>query len=826
VTTGFGQRRRRRGRAPLAAVAGLVLAVGVAAGLVTRSLQARSAARTAFPTADGRLAVRGLAARLEIFRDRHGVPHVEAASEADALFGLGFAHAQDRLAQMLWLVRTARGRSAEVAGPAQLPADRLARVLDLGGLAEADYARLGPGPRRLLDAYTRGVNARIERLRRGLATLPLALGRLEVPLEDWAPSDSLAILKLYSWGLAGSLDVGLVLADLIEHLGRFGAAPFFPREAGGGPGGRGAVQAGLWPSAGAAAGLVPDPLRRAARLEGRALGSSAWAVAGALTESGLPILAADAHLAPTAPPYFYVAHLRGGEFDVAGATIPGLPLFWTGANRRVAWATTHARAVTTDLYEETLHETDPGLYHDGKGWQALAERVERIRVRGGAEETLRVQTTRHGPLIHGLVGPGRRPLSIAWAGAAAEGEGSVEALFGVARARSAEELVKALARHGEPPIAVVYVDAEGSLGLQVAGWIPRRQIPESLVPLPGRARVYEWAGPVAYQDLPRLRRERGGGWVIAADNPLAQGEGPPIEWLWRSGERAARIDELLRAESERGPLSLRQVARLQTDVGSPRALELLARVDELAGSAEPLSGEAREVLSLLRDWDGRAGAWSVGSAAYHVYLERLTEKLLEEVLGEPLMRRYLALPQADPEAVVLEMLTAASAGATEGTWLDPAAVAEAARSCLRETWFQLSFRLGPNRGKWSWGRLHPLRFEPFGPPLRRLAQRAELGPFPYGGDGQTINAAEYLAGDRFAVRVASTFRFAIDASALDEALFSLAPGQSEHPRHPDYAGGIERWLEGRPALLATSPLLVEESSVGRLVLEPPEAGSG
>jgi acyl-homoserine lactone acylase PvdQ len=176
--------------------------------------------------------------------------------------------------------------------------------------------------------------------------------------------------------------------------------------------------------------------------------------------------------------------------------------------------------------------------------------------------------------------------------------------------------------------------------------------------------------------------------------------------------------------------------------------------------------------------------------------------------------------------VVLEMLAAAVGGARDGIGRDPAAVAEAARSALRETWFQLSFRLGPNRGKWSWGRLHPLRFEPFGPSLRSLAQRSELGPFPYGGDGQTINAAEYAPGSRFAVRVASTFRFAIDTGALDEALFSLAPGQSEHPRHPDYAGGVERWLQGRPTLLATSPLLVEESSSARLVLEPSDPGPG
>ncbi len=80
--------------------------------------------------------------------------------------------------------------------------------------------------------------------------------------------------------------------------------------------------------------------------------------------------------------------------------------------------------------------------------------------------------------------------------------------------------------------------------------------------------------------------------------------------------------------------------------------------------------------------------------------------------------------------------------------------------------------------------------------------------------------AEYDLAQPFDVRVASTFRFAIDLARPQEALSSLAPGQSGHPGHPLSVDGVARWLDGRPRLLATSPILVEETAVTRLLLEP------
>ena len=111
-------------------------------------------------------------------------------------------------------------------------------------------------------------------------------------------------------------------------------------------------------------------LRHAAGWAGASIGSSAWVVAGALTARGRPLLAADAHLQPLFPSHFYQVDLAGGELGVAGATLPGVPLIWTGFNARVSWASTASAAVVADLFEETLNAQDPAR---SRRWQWLAQ---------------------------------------------------------------------------------------------------------------------------------------------------------------------------------------------------------------------------------------------------------------------------------------------------------------------------------------------------------------------------------------------------------------------------------------------------------------------
>jgi penicillin amidase len=818
-TSGELRSRRQLGRRIALSVA---LSAGLVVALVSLSSALRqcSVSRAAFPQTAGRLAFVGLEAPVGVHRDARGVPHVRAESERDGYFALGFVHAQDRLAQMLWLDRLARGRTAEVLGPDGLEWDRLARVIGFGALADAQLSRLTSRTRRALDAYAAGVNARIERIEGGKIGAPAVVRALEIPLETWDPADSLAVFKAYAWGLGASVEASLVLQDIIEKLGAEGARPFFPRrDFEPPPVPRATVRAGGAGPGGAS--VSSDRLRRALGLHGPSVGSSAWVLGAAHSASGHPILAADSHLAPTVPAQLYFAHLSAGALDVAGTTLPGIPVFWTGRNPQLAWASVHAGAVVTDLFVETLDPNDPSRHHDGTRWRALEERVETLRVRGGADEQLRVTSTRHGPLLPALAS--RDPISVAWTGARIEGPSGIGSLLDVARAESAGALVEALRRHHEPVLAVAFADAAGAAGMQVAGWIPQRALSPGLLPLPGRARWYDWADAVPFEALPSARLSDGKGWIVVADAPFSAVAGhEPIEWLWRSGERASRIEQLLGAAAEKGSVGLRGLSAFQADVVGVRGPALIRHALALLDdeSRESLSAEARELAAILEAWDGESSADSIGAAVYHEFVATLSEALLEPHLGRPLLQRYLALPRTDPEGIVFETVRAAALDTQGDRWEDRAIIVRSVRESLYQAWLRLTFSLGANRERWSWGRVHALRFEPFGGLGRWLGKGAPIGPYAYGGSRGTINVAAFEASEPFAVRVASTARFAVDAGALDQMLTALAPGQSEHPDHPHYRDGIPDWLAGRSSLLATGRLLVEEVSLAHLVLEP------
>jgi penicillin amidase len=790
----------------------VLIGVAIVGVFAAREAAQRRVLLRTLPIVEGRFSVAGLDAPLTILRDNHGTPHVLATSRRDAWFGLGFAQAQDRLAQLVYLVRAARGRTAEIVGSEGVLADRWSRTLGLGRLADARAERLDADTRSVLDAYAAGVSAWIEEVRTKRVAPPLPLAHLGVLPEPWQPADSLAVAKLVAWQLDGSVEATLVLSDLIEKLGGFGARPFFPRETARelGPGA---------PDFEARREGVRDPLRALLGLAGRNVGSSAWLVAAGESESGAPLVAGDLHLDPTVPSLFYEAHLSAPGFEVAGAGVVGVPGFWSGHNEHVAWAATHARAVTTDLYVETIDDAR-GRYAAENGMRPLAVREERITVRGEADVVLSVRETHHGPLLDGLL-PGDRPaLAAAWGGAR-EGDG-VASLLGVIAARDAAGVRAALASHQEPALAFVYADAAGRGGRQVAGWLPARNMPTGLVPVPGRSPWYDWRGRVPFESLPHAPLGAAG-FVVAADAPLAETDA--IEWWWRSGERAARIDALLRDAAQAGPIDANGLAGILADQRSAGAPARVRALLDLAGPTDAMAPEARTVARLLAGWDGMSDPDDIGAAVWHVLLGAVLDASLAEPLGRDLMARYLALRGVGLEALLDRLVETAIAPPPGSETLLPLdRLRRAVQEALRRTGLTLRVELGPRTENWRWGALHELRFAPFGWPASAWRD-AEDRSWPYGGDGVTIAVGEYDPAAPFGVSVASTYRWIVDLATPEIALSALVPGAPEHPADPLRYEGVDRWLAGRPGVLATHRFLVEDGARSRLELAPAHTGA-
>ena len=163
-------------------------------------------ASRSLPEYDKTLTVSGITADVEIIRDNSGVPHIQAAADRDVFFGLGYAHAQDRLWQMTLMRRTAQGRLSELFGARTVETDKLLRRFDLYTLARASVSHQDARTLDALESYAAGVNARIDEINRD------SLGRgapefflFDPTLSPWVPADSLAIIKLMALQLSGHL---------------------------------------------------------------------------------------------------------------------------------------------------------------------------------------------------------------------------------------------------------------------------------------------------------------------------------------------------------------------------------------------------------------------------------------------------------------------------------------------------------------------------------------------------------------------------------------------------------------------------------------------
>ena len=149
--------------------------------------QAETRARVPGQSGSQRAAVNGV---VRIDRNRWGIPHVSADTDEDLFFGFGYAMAQDRLFQLDYLRRKAAGRLSEILGPAGLEPDVVARTLGISRIAEAEWQQTPDETRRLVTAFSHGVNAVIAASR---DRLPIEFDLLDYTPEPWSPVDCLAI---------------------------------------------------------------------------------------------------------------------------------------------------------------------------------------------------------------------------------------------------------------------------------------------------------------------------------------------------------------------------------------------------------------------------------------------------------------------------------------------------------------------------------------------------------------------------------------------------------------------------------------------------------
>ncbi|MHA6161696.1 penicillin acylase family protein [Pseudomonas sichuanensis] len=756
------------------------------------------------PPSTGVQPLKGLAQNVSVRRNAMGAPLIESSNFHDALFSLGYIHAGDRIEQMVTLRLLAQGRLAELAGPEALEIDRLMRAANLKQGAGQLYADASPRLKRFFEVYARGVNAYLFRYR---DKLPAELARSGYRPEYWKPEDSALIFSLYAFSQSVNLQEELSALTLAQKVGADKLAWLLP----GAPDEalaesevdklKGLNLASQLPGLASLAaagqqladlGLLGNP------------GSSNLALGPQRSRSGKSLLASDSR----APWALSPVQIHTGKYQVAGLSLPGLPIVLAGYNGKVAWSASAVMADNQDLFLEQVRRQGSQLTYlaDGK-WQQARARSETFFVRGQRPQREVLYDTRHGTLL-----PGHGSLALALHLPQLKDDRSLDALFDLTRASNIERAFDSTREIGAAALNFVFAEPE-HIGWQVSGRYPNRRDGQGLLPSPGWDGRYDWDG---YADamLHPYDQDPAAGFIGHANQrSQPKGYGMQLSSSWYYPERAERLAQL----AGNGRHDSRSLMALQNDQVTLLA-DKLKQMFDAPGMALPLKqaidalpaaqrDKARDALARLKAFDGRLSPVSADAALYELFLQEVTRQTFLDDLGpesSPAWQAFIGNAQLSYSAQADHLL-----GREDSPFWDdrgtpqkedkPAILARSLAAAIDTGTAQL----GADRRAWQWGKLHQYRWP--APNYRGLGDSLSRSPMAAGGDFSTLALTPYAWGSNFDTRLPASARMIVDFGQAEPLQLLTSSGQSGNPASRHYSDGLDAWFKGRFMSLPLQP---------------------
>lgn len=805
----------------------------------------------------GEVTLRGIRDEVIIRRDALGIPVIEAKNREDLAFAIGFVMAHDRLEQMVGFTLTAQGRLAEMAGPVALDIDVYLRTLGLRRVSEQQYAQLSEETKHFLQQFSNGVNSYLDTHR---DRLPAGLRMARYDPEPWTPLNSVDLLTLVNLSLSLNLHEEISILNIVKKIGWERAAwlvPVYPDtplpfdEA-----------AKLKSVHLASIDLDLDELTRVSRKVDQAVlslgiaASNNWAIAKERTQAGASILANDIHLMLSQPPMWMLMHVKSPGYDVAGIALAGLPAILFGFNGHIAWGASMVMADTQDVYLEELKQIDGKMHYRYQDhWLSVDERTETFNVRGERPIKRTIRATRHGPLItEAIVAPQMNPimspsldsvadakygLSLRWG--ATEQDGSLDVIFEMGKSATFQEASVHAQDIHFIHLNLVFADKD-NIGWQVTGRYPKRRAGKGLFPSPGWTNDYDWEGFSPLSLNPKKLNPVEG--FIATANNRTVSETYPLELTnsWFYPERVERITELIQENDKHTAETSFAMQGDRLDRFFQRLkVVLLKNHEKLSYSIDRLppsdSADAQRALAMLIAFDGTMSPDSCESTIYGMFQHFITQETFLDELGPVNAPAYLGLvkmsvlsysAQQDhmlqrEDSPFWDDITTPTT--TETKW-------DIFARALSRSWQFGTQRLGSDSTQWRWGKLHTYRWESqatqLKPYLGNLQQFAigilsgflDRGPYPAGGNHNTLNQASYAIGEDFKVWIVPASRMVVDFTRDEPMWIMNSGGQSGNPASSHYADGIQPWLSSENRSMPFRSHNIEPQYTNTLRLTP------
>jgi penicillin amidase len=778
---------------------------------------------------------------IELIRDRWGVPHVFAETDAGAMYGLGYATAEDRAFQMHYMLRIVQGRLAEAIGDVRktnrdegaLFNDRKMRTFGFYRAAGETARNLDEESRTLLDAYCAGVNAYVENNPGKLHPL---FARLDMTAEPWTPADCIA-----SWWHLAQFFATDGTRDLLHYRNLASGQVRDPRDTLRGRGGALPAEAGedLTP-------LGPDDAAAVVRREdvddvwiqqtheylrnhgyrmkptgGAGQGgterpkfSHAWVAGGKTTGTGAATLVSKPQTPVANPSLFYEFHICGKTFDVRGCGVPGSPILLIGFNRHVAWGMTALGADQADLFRLKTDAGHPGAYEFDGNWLPIDVVDEEIKVKGGPAEKIAVRRAHFGPIVNefAFARPDDPPVALKRIPVCETDRETIQGALGMMRAANADEFLAALPDWRFPTANVVFGDDRGNIGYSCIGALPLRSaeaLEEGGAAHDGSASRFDWQGFIPARLVPHVLNPRQGYLFSGNHRPIESFYPIPIGISTGSMGDTIRSLRLRQMFAEYQTLTPEDLLQMSRDAVNP-ARRAIVRVglhlrDVLQ---RELSKDAMTALTFLEAWyeGGASSELTHPGAVVAMQLNTMfrfgnTPLAFKYGGGDSgssrLVKTWESRLAADPKAdftpLEQQYVDRVLAGAVTAcfdqygpdllTWLAQAQNAVTARS------------LGAFAGLDGFPSVDP-QYDIPTPPLPCT-------------DGATISS-----------QAAEAYVQWVPLHDVDRARSILPPGQSELPESPARLVNLELWTAGKLHPAPLSRQAVERIAETRLTLVP------
>ena len=770
---------------------------------------------------------------IEIVRDTANVPHIFGKNDQDTLFALGYVHAQDRLWQMTMLRRTAQGRLSELFGAETLTVDMVVRRLGIYSASRASLSALRSDTMAKLEAYAKGVNARLEEINLG----NLGRGAPELFLfsnfiAPWSPTDSLAIIKLMGLQLSSHLEsevlrarVSLILDDdLLKDL-----LPDVP--------GSGVAElndfASMFPSLLKQHTSVAMPKHSLSPFKSIALSgaSNAWAALPGRSASRGTLLANDPHLGLTAPSIWYLARLELENGGVIGGTIPGLPVILVGRSASLGWGLTTANVDDTDVYIEKLNPANPNEYQSLDGFVPFFKKQSIIEIKGQKPVTLDMLWTENGPVLPashynlGAITPEGHVTSVAWTLLSGQ-DTSFEAAFDIMVSGSVQAAMTASQTYIAPGQNLTLAD-KYQIAMRTIGALPKRDPrhqSKGRMPTAGWLAVNRWQGMFDASVNPVFLNPTGG--ILGNTNNKYIDRPFPehISYDWGDTQRVQRWTRLMQ---NREVHTRDSFIEAQLDSVSPTARALLPLIGaELWFQSEnaPANtslGRRQVALELLANWNGEMNEHLPEPLIYAAWVRALQIRLIEDELG-PLHEEFTQVEPLFIEKVYRDIVGA-------GQWCDVVqstpveTCAEIARLALDDALAGLEKTYGSEITALRWGEAHQATHDhPVLGNIPVLKWFVNIRQSTSGGDNTLQRGKTIGTGPNPYLNVnAGAYRGVYDFADPDSSVYIISTGQSGHPlsRHYDDLG--ELWRRGEYVPMSLDETLARAGATGITTLRPP-----